>query len=335
MSQVDEGLVHAWLDGALPADEAARIEQLVASDAAWGAAAAEARGLIANATRLVRALDDGVTSGGRPTTAPPRPALQVTRGDADRVLRLGRRIGAIAAVLVVAVVGRTAWMTSRIVVETVPAVVQATVPRAVEATSDQTASSQMSEITPTPQPATAPAATPSGRVAVAAAGPAAPPSPVAAPPSLETVASREAADAAAERAAVPQVVVTDPGAALSAIPARRLAAAPAAANASEAAAERSWFVAGACVRVVVLWNAEGDLPPAHAEILFDGPQTRAVRDSVRLEAPMPSQRADGTPVATRVRLAVHRRDGRGVAELVRPDSSVARRGQVEQARRCP
>lgn len=58
MSQVDEGLIHAWLDGQLPPDEAARIERLVATDTAWGAAAADARGVIAGASRILGALDD-------------------------------------------------------------------------------------------------------------------------------------------------------------------------------------------------------------------------------------------------------------------------------------
>ena len=53
----DEGLIHAWLDGQLPPDEAARVEQLVATDAAWGAVAAEARGLIAASSRILSALD--------------------------------------------------------------------------------------------------------------------------------------------------------------------------------------------------------------------------------------------------------------------------------------
>ena len=57
MSHVDEGLIHAWLEDQLPPDEAARVEQLVATDAAWGAAAAEARGLIAATARVIGALD--------------------------------------------------------------------------------------------------------------------------------------------------------------------------------------------------------------------------------------------------------------------------------------
>lgn len=58
MSQPDEGLIHAWLDNELPPNEAARVEQLVATDAAWAAAAAEARGLIAASARILSSLDD-------------------------------------------------------------------------------------------------------------------------------------------------------------------------------------------------------------------------------------------------------------------------------------
>ncbi len=69
MSHPDEGLIHAWLDGQLPPEEAARVEQLVASDAEWAAAAAEARGLIAASARILSALDD-VPSQVIPTAAP-------------------------------------------------------------------------------------------------------------------------------------------------------------------------------------------------------------------------------------------------------------------------
>jgi hypothetical protein len=54
---VDEGTVHAWLDGQLPADDAARIEAHVASCDACSAVAAEGRGHIAAATRIINALD--------------------------------------------------------------------------------------------------------------------------------------------------------------------------------------------------------------------------------------------------------------------------------------
>jgi hypothetical protein len=55
---VNEGLIHAWLDGQLPPDDVAYVEQLVATDPEWGAAAAEARGLVAAASRALGALDD-------------------------------------------------------------------------------------------------------------------------------------------------------------------------------------------------------------------------------------------------------------------------------------
>lgn len=57
MPHPDDGLIHAWLDGELEPAEAARVEALVASDAEWAAAAAEARGLIAASARIVGTLD--------------------------------------------------------------------------------------------------------------------------------------------------------------------------------------------------------------------------------------------------------------------------------------
>jgi hypothetical protein len=54
----DEGLIHAWLDGQLPSEEAERVEHLVATDPAWEAAAAEARGLVAASSRILAALDN-------------------------------------------------------------------------------------------------------------------------------------------------------------------------------------------------------------------------------------------------------------------------------------
>jgi hypothetical protein len=57
VSRPDDGLIHAWLDGELDAVEAARVARLVETDAEWGAAAAEARGLIAASSRIVRSLD--------------------------------------------------------------------------------------------------------------------------------------------------------------------------------------------------------------------------------------------------------------------------------------
>lgn len=58
MAHIDEGTIHAWLDGALPPDEGQRLEAHVATCAECSAAVAEARGLIAASSRILAALDD-------------------------------------------------------------------------------------------------------------------------------------------------------------------------------------------------------------------------------------------------------------------------------------
>jgi anti-sigma factor RsiW len=55
---LDEGTIHAWLDGALSADEAARVRRHVATCAECAAQVAEARGFVAGASRILSALDD-------------------------------------------------------------------------------------------------------------------------------------------------------------------------------------------------------------------------------------------------------------------------------------
>src|SRR5688572_23818446 len=58
MQHLDEGTIHAWLDGALSLDEAARVETHVGSCTMCADATAEARGLIAASSRILTALDD-------------------------------------------------------------------------------------------------------------------------------------------------------------------------------------------------------------------------------------------------------------------------------------
>jgi len=62
MPHPDEGLIHAWLDGELDADERVRVELLVQNDPEWAAAAADARGVIAASSRIVAVLDHAVPS---------------------------------------------------------------------------------------------------------------------------------------------------------------------------------------------------------------------------------------------------------------------------------
>ena len=58
MQHLEEGTIHAWLDGALTADEAAGVEAHVAACSTCAAAVAEARGLIAASSRILTALDN-------------------------------------------------------------------------------------------------------------------------------------------------------------------------------------------------------------------------------------------------------------------------------------
>src|SRR5688500_7926672 len=58
MQHLDEGTIHSWLDGALSADEAARVQAHVAECRQCAAAVAEARGFIAASSRILTALDN-------------------------------------------------------------------------------------------------------------------------------------------------------------------------------------------------------------------------------------------------------------------------------------
>jgi putative zinc finger protein len=57
MQHLDEGTIHSWLDGALSADEAARVEAHVKECPQCASAVAEARGFIAASSRILTALD--------------------------------------------------------------------------------------------------------------------------------------------------------------------------------------------------------------------------------------------------------------------------------------
>jgi len=58
MQHPDEGTIHAWLDGALSAEEAAHVDAHVKDCAQCQAAVAEARGFIAASSRILTALDN-------------------------------------------------------------------------------------------------------------------------------------------------------------------------------------------------------------------------------------------------------------------------------------
>ena len=96
---VDEGMIHAWLDGELDAAQVARIEAHIGRCGACAARVAEARGLIAGASRVIGMLDDVPV----PTV---RPAVTPTAGSdlsVWRLLRVTPARASIAAALVVAI----------------------------------------------------------------------------------------------------------------------------------------------------------------------------------------------------------------------------------------
>lgn len=100
---LDEGTIHAWLDGALDADEAARVEQHAAECGQCAAAVAEARGLVAGASRILTALD-GVPGGVVPKTATSLGAARAKRTSSLwSTLHLTPARAAAAAVVVMAV----------------------------------------------------------------------------------------------------------------------------------------------------------------------------------------------------------------------------------------
>src|SRR6476646_2723342 len=74
MQHLDEGTIHAWLDGALAPIEAEQVAKHAAECATCAAAVAEARGIIAGSARIVAALDDVpggvIPAGGRTTRRP-------------------------------------------------------------------------------------------------------------------------------------------------------------------------------------------------------------------------------------------------------------------------
>ena len=100
MQHLEEGTIHAWLDGALPPLEAEQVAKHAGECAVCAAAVAEARGIIAGSARIVSALDDVpggvIPSGGRATAS-------VTGTSVWRRLRLTPGRAALAATILVAV----------------------------------------------------------------------------------------------------------------------------------------------------------------------------------------------------------------------------------------
>lgn len=110
MQHLDEGTIHAWLDGALSADEAASVDAHARTCAECAAMVAEARGLIAGASRIVSSLDV-VRGNVIPSTAATAPG----RGKSVwHRLRMTPARSAIAATLLVGVASMFAVREQRV-----------------------------------------------------------------------------------------------------------------------------------------------------------------------------------------------------------------------------
>src|SRR6476469_1590986 len=91
MQHPDEGMIHTWLDGELPAEEAAVFEAHAATCEQCKAAIAEARGFIAASSRIVSSLD-----------AVPAGVIPVSNRPGKRMWYSTPQFRAAAAVLIVA-----------------------------------------------------------------------------------------------------------------------------------------------------------------------------------------------------------------------------------------
>lgn len=171
---LDEGTIHAWLDGALAPDESARVEALATACPECAALVAEARGLVAASSRILSSLDavpggviPGVESGTDQLAA-----LRARRRETSRRWWNDRRVVAAASLLFVAGV-------STLVLRSAPNDVK------VAATEQDAIAAQ--PVTDSAMPmATAPAGAPTAQAARDAGAGAAPPVPTQAPRPLAT-----------------------------------------------------------------------------------------------------------------------------------------------------
>jgi len=164
MNHLDEGTIHAWLDGALDAEQASAAEAHIHACPQCAEAVAEARGLMAASSRILGALDD--------VPAGVIPAAPVKR--ARPMWRAAPWVTGIAAVLVGAVILNTDTAPRRAeLASTPPAAVGDTMSSAVAPAPATDAPNLTAPVVATrPQVAQAPANAPAAPRAAAARRPA-------------------------------------------------------------------------------------------------------------------------------------------------------------------
>ena len=129
IGHLDEGTIHAWLDGALAPDESARVEAHANSCTECAALVAEARGLVAASSRILSSLD-AVPAGVLPGSDRITDQLAVLRARRAATTRRwweDRRVLAAASVVLVAGISSVVWR-STTGTSSVPAVVDAVAP---------------------------------------------------------------------------------------------------------------------------------------------------------------------------------------------------------------
>lgn len=105
MQHLDEGTIHAWLDGELPSAEREALEAHIAECAPCAAAVAEARGFVAASTRILTALDSvpgGVLPAASTGSGAARPAVR-RRFVASRAWMAAAAVLVLSTVTVIAV----------------------------------------------------------------------------------------------------------------------------------------------------------------------------------------------------------------------------------------
>lgn len=119
-AHIDEGAIHAWLDGALAPDESARIERHVAVCDSCAALVSEARGLVAASSRIMSSLDSvpgDVIPGG--ASADPLARLRAHRAATARRWWRQPQFLAAASLVFLAGTGTVIWRSLRVPAESV------------------------------------------------------------------------------------------------------------------------------------------------------------------------------------------------------------------------
>ena len=114
MQHPDEGTIHAWLDGALSADEARALEAHVAGCAQCAAVVTEARGLLAASSRILSALDSvpgGVLPAADPEIDDGRQVVPIRR--TPRWYSPRWRSAGWRAAAAIVLVGSVSWLATR------------------------------------------------------------------------------------------------------------------------------------------------------------------------------------------------------------------------------